>query len=70
MATLPAYEKEAAPFPSVPSVTIYVTVIRASFSIFLPNIPSPNRSYYLSSVTSCIKNVSDILDMFNILSTF
>ena len=44
-------------------------MITASFSNFLPNTPSPKRSSYLSSVVSCIKYVSDISVMFNMLST-
>ena len=40
------------PFPSLPSVMIYVTVITELLSNFLPKIPSPNNSSYFSSWTS------------------
>ena len=57
------------PLPSVPSVTIYETVIIALSSSFLPKTPSPNNNSYLSFVVSCIRYVSDVFVMFNILST-
>ena len=50
---LPEYEKLEGPLPSLPSVTIYVTVITVLFSNFLPKMPSPNKSSYFSSLTSC-----------------
>ena len=37
------------PFPVSPSVTIYLTVMIAPFSNFLPNNPSPNKISYFSS---------------------
>ena len=52
---LPAKLKLVGPLPSDPDVTTYWTVITAPLSGFRPNTPSPNRSSYLSSCTSCIK---------------
>ena len=46
---LPAYENIDGPLPSNPPVTTYCTVMTAPFSSFLPKIPSPNKSSYLSS---------------------
>ena len=57
------------PFPSKPSVTIYVAVTDCPFSNFLPKNPSPNNISYFSSWTSCVSYISDVLLRFNMLST-
>ena len=66
---LPAKLKRLGPFPSEPEVTTYCTVMTAPFSGLRPKIPSPNKSSYLSSWTSCIRYVSDIELIPTILST-
>ena len=54
---LPENVKFELPFPSFPFVIIYVAVIVLPFSGFFPKILSPNKSWYFSSSTSCIKNI-------------
>ena len=44
-------------------------MIEESLSNFLPKTPSPNNNSYFSSAISWIKNTSDVVVMFKILST-
>ena len=61
----PEKENLWTPFPSSPSVVIYLTLISspsspAAVPNFLPKYPSPNFNSYLSSWTSLIKKIFEV----------
>ena len=65
--SFPEKVKLAAPLPSFPFVTIYVTLIVEPFPGCLPKILSPNKIWYFSSSISWTRNNLDFWFTSNIL---
>ena len=56
---VPENVKLLAPFPSIPLLIIYDTLILLPFAGFFPKILSPNIIWYFSSAISCTRKSLD-----------